>query len=71
MEQRVVLLHGFTNEEAVSVLKALKSALPAARDAAFATTTDTNMDWKVGELMDHIAEEHRLYRAMKTGTPED
>lgn len=70
MDQRVVLLHGFTDEEAVAALKALKQALPAAREAAFATTTETNMGWKVGDLVAHIAEEHRLYKEMNAGKAE-
>ena len=67
MEQRIVLLHGFTAEEAVAALKALKAALPEARDAAFATTTETNMGWKVGELVEHVAEEHRQFKEMQAG----
>lgn len=45
-------------------MRALKSALPAGGDTAFATTTDTNIDWKVGELIEHITEEHRRFREM-------
>ena len=63
-EQKIVLLHGFTPEEAIAAIRALKASLPSARDAAFATTTETNLGWKVGELMDHVSEEHRLYKAM-------
>ncbi|MGO8695114.1 MAG: DUF3783 domain-containing protein [Rectinemataceae bacterium] len=71
MDQRVVLLHGFTDEEALTAVRALKEALPSARDAAFATTTETNVGWKVGELLDHVSEEHRLYREMKADRKDD
>lgn len=71
MDQRVVVLHGFTAEEAVELLKAVKAALPSARDAAFATTTETNLDWKVGDLVEHVAEEHRLYKEMQAGRKEN
>jgi hypothetical protein len=57
-EQKVILMHGFTPEEAFAAMRALKSALPAA-DTAFATTTETNLGWKVGKLIEHVAEEHR------------
>ena len=40
-------------------MRAIKAALPAAREAAFATTTATNVEWKVGELLEHVSEEHR------------
>ncbi|HRY54376.1 MAG TPA: DUF3783 domain-containing protein [Spirochaetia bacterium] len=59
MEQKVILLHGFSAEEAVAAMRAIKAALPAAREAAFATTTATNVEWKVGELLEHVSEEHR------------
>ena len=60
-DQKVVILHGFTPEETLAAMRALKAALPSASTAAFAATTDTNRAWKVGELIDHIAEEHRQY----------
>jgi hypothetical protein len=63
-EQKVVILHGFQPEEALAAMRALKSALASAGDAAFATTTETNLAWKLGDLIDHISEEHRLYKGM-------
>lgn len=59
MDEKVVLLHGFSMEEAVIAMRAIKSALPAAKDAAFATTTPTNVGWKVSDLIEHVSEEHR------------
>ncbi len=58
-EQKVVVLHGFTPEEAFAAMRALKASLPAAASAAFATTTETNLGWKVSDLVEHIADEHR------------
>jgi hypothetical protein len=58
-KQKIVVLHGFSPEEALAAMRALKSALPAASEAAFATTTDTNMGWKLGKLVEHVTEEHR------------
>jgi hypothetical protein len=63
-EQKVVILHGFTQEEVLAAMRALKSALPSAADAAFATSTETNLGWKLSELVSHVAEEHRQYREM-------
>ncbi len=63
-EQKVVILHGFEPEEALAAMRALKAALASAGDAAFATTTQTNMGWKVRDLVDHISEEHRLHKGL-------
>jgi hypothetical protein len=66
MEQKVIFLHGFTPEEALAAMRAIKAALPAARDAAFATSTETNLTWKVSELVHHVAEEHRAMTGQGT-----
>jgi hypothetical protein len=60
-DMKVVVLHGFGPEEALAAMRALKAALPSAAGAAFATTTETNLLWKVGDLVEHIAEEHRAH----------
>jgi hypothetical protein len=60
--QKVIVLHGFSPEEAVAAMRALKSALPQAADAAYAMSTDTNMDWKLKDLIEHVSKEHRLYK---------
>lgn len=57
-------MHGFKPEEALAAMRALKAAIPSAGDAAFATTTETNLGWKVRELIEHVAEEHRRFREM-------
>jgi hypothetical protein len=66
MEKRLVLLHGFTAEEALAAMRALKAAMPASADAAFATTTETNLTWKVGDLIEHVMEEHRLHASRRS-----
>ena len=64
-EQKIVILHGFTPEEALAAMRALKTALPSAADAAFATSTETNLGWKLKDLFEHVAKEHRQYKTMK------
>ena len=61
--QKIVLLHGFKPEETLAAMRAIKAALPGADDAAFATTTDINVGWKLGDLIEHVAEEHRRFKA--------
>ncbi len=64
---RAIVLHGFSNEEALAIMKAVKALGPAMKQAAFATTTDTNIHWPLGQLISELANEHRMmqrYRAM-------
>jgi len=65
MEEKLVLLHGFEPGEVVAAMRAIKAALPSARDAAFATTTETNLLWRVSELIEHVSEEHRAIKASR------
>lgn len=66
MDQKVILLHGFSTEDAVAAMRAIKAALPAAKDAAFATTTATNVGWTVADLIEHVSEEHRAMTGQAT-----
>jgi hypothetical protein len=61
MDTKVVLLHGFTDEEARAVMGAVKSLVLPAGSVAFAMSTPTNVGWRVGELLAHVSEEHRLW----------
>lgn len=63
-EQKVIVMHGFSPEEAFAAMRALKAALPSAADAAFATSTPTNLNWKLKDLFEHVSEEHQQYKEM-------
>ena len=66
MEQKIVILHGFTADEAVAIMKAVKTTVPGAADVAVATSTETSLNWKLSYLVEHIAEEHRQFLEMRT-----
>ena len=66
MEQKIVVLHGFTPEEAVALMKSVKASVPGAADAAFATSTATNLDRKLSYLVEHVSEEHRQFKETRT-----
>jgi len=59
---KAVILHGFTNEEALAVMRAVKALGLGPESTAFATTTPTSIGWKVGDLVEHLAEEHAMTR---------
>jgi hypothetical protein len=65
MEEKIIILHGFSSEEAVEAMRAVKAAVPAASDTAFAMTTATNLEWKLSYLVDHVLEEHRAFKALR------
>lgn len=56
---KVIVMHGMTQDEAVKAMRAVKSALGISTEIAFAMTTETNMTWKLADLVEHVLEEHR------------
>jgi hypothetical protein len=58
MDTKVVFLHGFTQDEAVAFMRFVKSSSALDGDTAFATSTPTNLEWKVADLMEHVLEHH-------------
>ncbi|MCX7024061.1 MAG: DUF3783 domain-containing protein [Spirochaetes bacterium] len=65
METRLVLLHGFSKDEALAVMRVVKTAVTEPDGIAFAATTASNMDWKVADLVEHVSEEHAAFLASK------
>jgi hypothetical protein len=57
-EGKLVLMHGFSNEEAVAMMRAVKAAASDPGDIAFAITTPTNLEWKIKDLVDQVRAEH-------------
>lgn len=55
-------MHGFEGDSLIAAVRAIKSVLPDPGGIAFASTTPVNVDWKVGELVEHVAEEHEAFR---------
>ncbi len=71
MTTPVVLLHGFTDAQALALMRAAKQAAMSAglnpADIAFATSTPTNLEWKLSELVVELAEEHAYLKANPPG----
>jgi len=57
-DQRVVMIHGFSREETVLIMRAVKSAVQDPAGVAFTTTTPTNLEWKVKDLIGEVRQEH-------------
>ncbi len=62
--KKMVFMHGFTQDEAVIAMRAVKAALGTEKGAAFAMSTETNLTWVVSDLVEHVLEEHE---AMSSG----
>jgi hypothetical protein len=57
-DERVVLIHGFSREETVTIMRAVKSAVQDPQGVAFTTSTPSNLEWKLKDLITEVREEH-------------
>jgi hypothetical protein len=69
---KVVILHGFTNEQIFAVVKATRHMLGSEVDVAFATTTEHSMQMKLQDVITDVSQEHAYMKDHPPGsdTPE-
>lgn len=53
-------MHGLSQEEAVVAMRSIKASLKVQNEVAFAMSTETNLEWKLSDLVEHVLEEHAL-----------
>ena len=58
MSDKLIMFHGFNQEEALGLLKMIKANLPDPREVAFCMTTEKNLAWKIRDLIADVTEEH-------------
>ena len=59
--EKVVIFHGFTQEELERAIGFLSRA-GIEGDLIFAITTQTNLGWRLEELIDALKKEHKLFK---------
>jgi hypothetical protein len=66
-DERMVLIHGFSRDETIAVMRAAKTAVSDPQGVAFTTSTPTNLDWKLCDLIVEVREEHEFMRRNPPG----
>ncbi len=56
--QKTIVLHGFTKEELVPFIRFIKQGIPEMKNAIFASTTPTSLEWKLSDLIEELSKEH-------------
>lgn len=62
---KVVVLHGMTQDEALTAMRAIKASLGVKDEIAFAMSTESNLGWTLEYLVEHVLEEHEMMTAKK------
>ena len=67
MDERMILIHGFSRDETLKVLRAVKENVDDPGGIAFSVTTPTNLEWPVKDLVKEVREEHEYMKANPPG----
>ncbi|MFO7729347.1 MAG: DUF3783 domain-containing protein [Spirochaetia bacterium] len=61
-DERLVLIHGFSREETIAIMRAAKSVTADPQGIAFTTSTPSNIEWKLRDVIAEVREEHEYMR---------
>lgn len=63
MDDKVIFINGFTQDETIKIMRAVKSVIADPADTAFAMGTETNREWIIRDLIKEVREEHAYMKA--------
>jgi hypothetical protein len=63
-DERMVLIHGFSREETITIMRAAKSVSADPQGIAFTTSTPSNIEWKLRDVITEVREEHEYMRTL-------
>jgi len=64
--QKTVILHGFSQEEALAVMRLVKGASSDPAGLIFAMTTEQSLERPLKQTLADLAEEHGYFKRPKT-----
>ena len=59
---KVIYLHGFEKDDLFTVIRAIKAAVDAPGEIAFSTSTPTNLEWKIKDMIAEVREDHAFFK---------
>lgn len=59
-QYKTILMHGFTHEEALAVMRVVKQTLNQPKQLIFALSTPQSLQKKLQDLLQELEEEHRI-----------
>ncbi|WP_319478161.1 DUF3783 domain-containing protein [Marispirochaeta aestuarii] len=58
MSEKLIMFHGFDQDEVLGLMRLLKANIAEPRKVAFCMTTENNLEWKIRDLISDVVEEH-------------
>lgn len=62
LENKVVIMNGFSYEEITRIMRAVKALFDNPRDLIFAKTTDSSLEMKLSDLIIDMSEDHEYLK---------
>ncbi len=62
LENKVIIMNGFSNAEIARIMKSVKSLFDNPRDLIFAKTTETSLQMKLADLIEDMSEDHEYLK---------
>ncbi len=71
MSEKLIMFHGFDQDEVLGLMRLLKANIAEPRKVAFCMTTENNLDWKIRDLVSDVLEEHEYMLKMEQARTAD
>ena len=63
LNNKIVILNGFSDDEIVNIMRAVKKLFAQPRELIFAKTTKNSIEMKLKDLMEDMSEDHAYLAA--------
>jgi hypothetical protein len=67
LDNKVVILNGFSNDEILAIMKAVRGTFDPPADLIFAKTTPNSLEMKLKELIVDMSEDHEYLKKNPPG----
>ena len=61
-KQKVIYFHGFERDDVFKIIKAIKASVSYPGEIAFSTSTPTNLEWKIKDMVAEVREDHAFFK---------
>ena len=59
---KVIYFHGFERDDVFKIIKAIKACVDYPKEIAFSTSTPTNLEWKIKDMVTEVREDHVFFK---------
>ena len=61
-QEKVIYFHGFERDDVFKIIKAIKGSVSKPGEIAFSTSTPTNLEWKIKDMVAEVREDHAFFK---------